>query len=49
MADLENVVDKLLSKAASAENSQDALRYSQAALNAAHTRHALVKYGQPQN
>lgn len=49
MADLENVVDELLAKAASAENSQDALRYSQAALNAAHTRHALVKYGQPQN
>ena len=49
MTNLDNTVDKLLAKAAGAEKSEDALRYSQAALNAAHTRAALVKYGQPQN
>ena len=36
-------VNSLLSKAAGATNSQDALRFSQAALNAANTQHALVK------
>ena len=46
---LEDIVEKLLAKAAKTDSSQEALRFSQAALNAAHTRHALVKYGQPQN
>ena len=49
MADLEDIVDKLLAKAAATDSSQEALRFSQAALNAAHTRAALIKYGQPQN
>ena len=47
--DLDKQVDTLLAKAAKAPDSGDALRFSQAALNAANTRHALVKYGQPQN
>lgn len=41
MTDLQQKVDALLSKAASAEKSEDALRFSQAALNAANTKHAL--------
>jgi len=38
---LKEVVDKLLDKAASASDPLQALQYSQAALNAAHTKHAL--------
>lgn len=41
MTDLQQKVDALLNKAASAEKSEDALRFSQAALNAANTKHAL--------
>jgi hypothetical protein len=39
--ELKDVVDALLDKAAKCNKSDDALRYSQAALNAAHTKHAL--------
>lgn len=46
---LEEIVDALLAKAVDAHASEQALRFSQAALNAAHTRNALIKYGQPQN
>lgn len=42
MSDLKAQVDKMIDKAASAEKSEDALRFSQAALNAAHTKHALA-------
>lgn len=42
MTELKQTVDKLLHKAASAEKSEDALRFSQAAVNAAHTKHALA-------
>lgn len=41
MTDLNKIVDTLLDKAASADNYQQALGFSQAALNAAHTSHAL--------
>jgi hypothetical protein len=41
MSDLKTIVDELLEKAAKAEKSEDALRFTQAALNAAHTKHAL--------
>jgi len=42
MSDLNAKVNDLLAKAAAAEKSEDALRFSQAALNAAHTKHAMV-------
>ena len=42
MTDLKQKVDMMLEKAASAEKSEDALKFSQAALNAAHTKHALA-------
>lgn len=42
MQSLKEIVDVLLKKAASAEKSEDALRFSQAAVNAAHTKHALL-------
>lgn len=41
MTELQQTVDKMLVKAAAAEKSEDALRFSQAALNAAHTKHAM--------
>jgi hypothetical protein len=41
MSDLNDKVNKLIDKAVSASKSEDALRFSQAALNAAHTKHAL--------
>lgn len=41
MTDLKQIVDTLLNKAAKTEKSEEALRFSQAALNAAHTKHAL--------
>lgn len=41
MTELQKTVDALLDKAVKAHDSADALRYSQAALNAAHTQHAL--------
>ena len=43
MTDLQKTVDTMLDKAAAAERSEDALRFSQAALNAAHTKHALTE------
>ena len=43
MTDLQNTVDALLAKAKEAKDSGDALRFSQAALNAAHTKHALER------
>ncbi len=41
MTELQKTVDALLAKAVKAHDSADALRFSQAALNAAHTMHAL--------
>ena len=43
MKEIQITVDELLKKAASTEKSDDALRFSQAALNAANTKYALVK------
>lgn len=45
MTELKKTVDILLAEAAKAHDSGDALRFSQAALNAAHTAHALAKIG----
>lgn len=42
MSELQKTVDEMLKKAAKADKSEDALRFSQAALNAAHTKHALA-------
>ena len=44
MKELQKTVDTLLEKATAAHGSADALRFSQAALNAAHTKHALDKH-----
>ena len=41
--ELKNQVETLIKKATAAEKSEDALRFSQAALNAAHTKHALAE------
>lgn len=49
MTDLQQKVDKMLEKAASADKSEDALRFSQAALNAANTKHALAEPVPPKN
>lgn len=49
MSDLQKNVDVLVSKAVSADKSEDALRFSQAALNAAHTKHALGDQFPPKN
>lgn len=46
---LQEKVDKLLERAAMAEDSADALRFSQAALNAAHTKHAMAELYFPKN
>lgn len=43
MSDLKKQVDELIAKANKADKSEDALRFSQAALNAANTKHALVE------
>ena len=43
MKELEKQVAGLIAKAAQSEKSEDALRFSQAALNAAHTKHALAE------
>ncbi len=40
---LTEIIHTLLEKAASAENSEDAARFALAAMNAAHTRHALAE------
>lgn len=42
MNKLAEQVESLIDKAAKAERSEDALRFSQAALNAANTKHALA-------
>lgn len=42
MSDLKNQVETLIEKAGNAEKSDDALKYSQAATNAAHAMCALV-------
>lgn len=42
MSDLQANVDKLLNSAANAKDSGDAMRFAQAALNAAHTKAALA-------
>lgn len=41
MTELQKTVNALLDKAAKAHDANDALKFSQAALNAAHTFHAL--------
>lgn len=41
MENLEIYVEKLIIKAVNAEKSEDALKFSQAALNAAHTKSVL--------
>lgn len=46
MNDLQKTVDDLLKKAIEAKTSDDALRFTQAALNAAHTKRALAKLGE---
>lgn len=43
MTDLQKQVDTMIEKAASAERSEDALRFSQAALNAANTKNAMAE------
>lgn len=45
MSDLQEQVAKLIAKAVAATESSDALRFSQAALNAANTEHALAPLG----
>jgi len=47
--DLQQKVDTLINKATAAEKSEDALRFSQAALNAAHTKHALAEFERPKD
>jgi hypothetical protein len=49
MSDLQQTVDSLLKKAASTDKSDDALRFSQAALNAANTKHALDPFVPPKS
>lgn len=43
MSDLEKQVEALLEKAVNSLTADGALKYSQAALNAAHTKHALIE------
>ncbi len=45
MTDIQETVDSLLKKAAMAGDSGDALRFSQAALNAAHAQAVLKEIG----
>ena len=42
MTDVKEVVETLLEKASKAVDANEALKFSQAALNAAHTKHALA-------
>lgn len=42
MSELEEQVHTLIEKAVQAETAETAVKYSQAALNAAHTKHALL-------
>ena len=44
MQEVNQTVSTLLEKAAQAKNSDDAMRFSQAALNAAHIKYALEKH-----
>ena len=41
MTEVQKTVDALLKMAAQAQRADDAMRFSQAALNAAHVKHAL--------
>lgn len=43
MTELQHKINALLDKAVKTHDSADALRFSQAALNAANTKHALGK------
>ena len=43
MTDIQKIVITLLAKAAKAHQSDEALRFSQAALNAAHVKHLMDK------
>lgn len=45
--ELREIVNKLLESAASAPKSEDALRFSQAALNASHTKYAMLNPRDP--
>lgn len=47
MTDLQKTVDALLKKAVATDKPDEALKFSQAALNAAHTMHALIDHQQP--
>ncbi len=47
MTNIQDTVNVLLSKATLAVKSEDALRFSQAALNAANTKHSLAKPENP--
>jgi len=43
MSELNKQVEELIAKATKSEKSEDALRFSQAALNAANAKHALTE------
>jgi uncharacterized protein YecT (DUF1311 family) len=47
--ELNKTVDALLKKAAETDKPDEALKFSQAALNAAHTKHALIDHQQPKD
>ena len=47
MTELQKHVDDLVEKAAAAPESTDSLRFSQAALNVAHTKNAMVDLPKP--
>lgn len=49
MTDIKKIVDMLLDKAAASQDGGEALRFSQAALNAAHTKHALTDIPLPKD
>lgn len=47
MTELQKNVEELISKAVKSDKSEDALRFSQAALNVANTKHALTDFTKP--
>lgn len=47
--DIEKAINHLIASAASAHDSADALRFSQAAANVAHAKHALAELEKPDN
>ena len=47
MSTLQEQVDKLIERAASTDKSEDAMRFSQAALNAANTKKSIADFPQP--